>query len=1294
MRNGLAGAYELTINLDFNEDDSYASGVVNNAYRPLDKADPTDAPVVVKTQANAGDGLNPGFIPFANFTGTFEGNGFTINNLYINAGGGDTGLFISTTGSASIRNLGLINVYINSPTTAGSSIGTLVGYKNGGTITNCYASGTINAPSTSTTLVGGLVGFNSVGAITNCYASTNVSNTTDSGTKDLGGLVGRNASTISNCYATGTVTAAPTEPGTGTNAGGLVGQNSGGTITNSYATGAVSGAGTKGGLSGSNSGTITNCYFDSTTTGQSAGIGGGTLTGVTSNNTTELQALLVEGTATAPADRWSTNDWDFGDNTQYPALRTYKENDSDVQIQGITFCDQPTPRAECPLPVNADGISEISTIEELNLVRKNLAGNYLLINDLDFADGPIAYRPSSVVSPTDASTVVANTAGVNPGFTPIGEDLANRFTGSFDGNGFTISNLYINATTNNVGLFGLTGMSSEMKNLGLVNAYVKGKNSTGGLAGTSNGITIRNCYVTGTVEGVDFVGGLVGANIGIISNCYSAATVSGIRDIGGVIGNHNGTIDKCYATGAVSGTNPSSVEVGGLVGYNGEINNITNCYWDTETTGQAIGIGGAGAPQTGTIGKITMQMQALTGADIPESVTPDATTTQSGWGTNDWDFGTDSQYPTLRSYVEIGSSQIQGFIICNQPTATHIQCNATTPVLQARVSSINFGGVTTATTLQLVITGRNLSGEITLSGLTAPFAYAAGQTPTLAAGSGGFVSASIPVTFTPTSMAQAHASTITFSGGGLSTNVEIALTGVSVPPLAEVNGSLEINYIEQLNLVRNDLDADYKLTRNLDFANDSHYASGAVNLAYRPLNNANPTAPGATVQTDPAMGLNPGWVPIGDNSDDTGTTNFTGTLDGNDFTISNLYVNITTATAIYAGLFGVTNTDSEVQNLGLLDVYVKVSGGMSGSMNIYVGGLVGWSRVNSITNCYVTGTVTTTGPRNHLVGTGGLVGGNFDTTISNCYTTATVSGEGNRFVYTGGLIGHNNTGSVISNCYATGDVTATIVERELYTGGLVGWSFKANINNCYATGDVTGTGAGSSISTGGLVGESFESPAISNCYATGTATGTGTGSGDVNTGGLIGGNSSSTITNCYATGTATGTGSSTNTGGLVGNNSGTITNCFFEATATDANTGALTQSNLYELNVEGTSTTPAERWSTNDWDFGTTSQYPALRTYKTDDAAPAVQIQGDLICPQPQPRTDAECPSISITTTPQLTNNTYDFGTVETNAPAMLTYTITGERSWMTLKHSNNHFESPNQGTTPFLSCLLLTLPQ
>ena len=88
---------------------------------------------------------------------------------------------------------------------------------------------------------------------------------------------------------------------------------------------------------------------------------------------------------------------------------------------------------------------EIATIEDLNRVRYTLDGNYVLMNDLDFNEDNSYINPTAnkaIYTPNDMADI---TMATNAGFRPIGTN-ANSFTGTFDGNGFTISNLYINRT--------------------------------------------------------------------------------------------------------------------------------------------------------------------------------------------------------------------------------------------------------------------------------------------------------------------------------------------------------------------------------------------------------------------------------------------------------------------------------------------------------------------------------------------------------------------------------------------------------------------------------------------------------------------------------------------------------------------------------------------------------------------------------------------------------------------------------------------------------------------------------
>jgi hypothetical protein len=185
------------------------------------------------------------------------------------------------------------------------------------------------------------------------------------------------------------------------------------------------------------------------------------------------------------------------------------------------------------------------------------------------------------------------------------------FTGSFDGKGYTIQNLGTEEIPAG-GLFSRIGSGGEVRNLGIVNAYVQ--QSSGVLAGTNEG-TVRNCYCTGAVvsdshggligsnrwgatvtdcyseaevSGPNNVGGLIGGNSGIVSRCHSSGKVTGLRSVGGLIGSSGGLgkVFSCYSTSVVSGLN----YVGGLIGYSGVV--VSDCYSTGRVTGAGDDTGG------------------------------------------------------------------------------------------------------------------------------------------------------------------------------------------------------------------------------------------------------------------------------------------------------------------------------------------------------------------------------------------------------------------------------------------------------------------------------------------------------------------------------------------------------------------------------------------------------------------------------------------------------------------------------------------------------------------------------
>ncbi len=111
----------------------------------------------------------------------------------------------------------------------------------------------------------------------------------------------------------------------------------------------------------------------------------------------------------------------------------------------------------------------------------------------------------------------------------------------------------------------------------------------GGLVGSNHDV-VSGCYCTGTVIGTECVGGLVGWNIYTISDSYSTGSVSGNDCVGGLLGeNHKGTVNNCYSIGTASGED----NVGGLVGRNYD-GTVSNSFWDAQTTWQATSAGGTG----------------------------------------------------------------------------------------------------------------------------------------------------------------------------------------------------------------------------------------------------------------------------------------------------------------------------------------------------------------------------------------------------------------------------------------------------------------------------------------------------------------------------------------------------------------------------------------------------------------------------------------------------------------------------------------------------------------------------
>ena len=206
---------------------------------------------------------------------------------------------------------------------------------------------------------------------------------------------------------------------------------------------------------------------------------------------------------------------------------------------------------------------------------EQLAGLAQLVNaGYTFEGKTIKLTADILLNNTEGWENWGSTAPANR-WTPIGNSWENQFTGTLDGDGHSVSGIYINSTANYQGLVGYLGSGGALQNLGIKASYIKGGYRVGGLCGWNDGGTVTNCYNTGNVTGTgNYVGGLCGWNDGgTVTNCYNTGNVTGTGDyVGGVCGDNDGNVTNCYNTGSVTG----SYYVGGVCGNSW--GNVTNCY--------------------------------------------------------------------------------------------------------------------------------------------------------------------------------------------------------------------------------------------------------------------------------------------------------------------------------------------------------------------------------------------------------------------------------------------------------------------------------------------------------------------------------------------------------------------------------------------------------------------------------------------------------------------------------------------------------------------------------------------
>ena len=629
--------YQIASEADFNEL-TMASG---DWYKYFILTDDIDLSGMVYNESPIApdrDVVSSGFqgVPF---NGHFDGNGHTIRNLHIQAADKSyIGLFGKVIGSQ-IKDLYLENAVISGY----SRVGVIAGTANRSTIDNCHTTGTVSGDES----VAGLIGYNIRGIITSCSADclvtgrstvggltavngcgtithSKVTNTiAQSGLLDysfVGGITACNsgdieysfcdaevvadgndimtggitavnyAGDITSVFAKGTVST----QGSCVFSGGLIGCLMAGSANYSYSTAAVTAigeSGSMGGLMGENilgPGSIHSCFWDIEASALTYSAGG-----------KPVNSQLMKSRVVFQNAGWANKGWVMDDGVDVPRLAWEGSVGSGIPIAQVPFAGSGTYYDPY----------RIYTAEEFALLSwyEDILDKYIiLMNDLDLSGVPLY---------------------------PIG-DLG-PYIRTFDGKGHTLYNVKIHQPGSDyIGLFSMITIreianSYEtyyrpgiVKNLKLESVDIIGNDYVGALVGVGISVDIESCSCSGSVKATgDYVGGLIGyadrsSKIepwipNEVINCYADASVDGVQYVGGLIGFDNLGFVRCYASGPVTA---ADAPVGGLAGYTrrGYL-----CFWDVQTSGQTNGVGQG--EDDDIFGKTTAEMMTA------------STYTEAGW---------------------------------------------------------------------------------------------------------------------------------------------------------------------------------------------------------------------------------------------------------------------------------------------------------------------------------------------------------------------------------------------------------------------------------------------------------------------------------------------------------------------------------------------------------------------------------------------------------------------------------------------------------------------------------------
>ena len=695
-------------------------------------------------------------------------------------------------------------------------------------------------------------------------------------------------------------------------------------------------------------------------------------------------------------------------------------------------------------------------------------------------------------------------------WTPMGASSAAAFTGDFDGNGKTITGLYMDGEDAISGLFGYVGKTGSIHDLTIADASVKSTKTSYGvytaLVAASNAGTISNVALKDSmVSSGGYAGGIAALNDGTITGCANEsapvthnekATSSYYALAGGIAGQNRGTIALSYNLARVTGGNENIGHIGGIAGKNESAGTIESCYnrGDIQTGAYLGGITGylsgtatncysTGSVPTGTYAK------ALFGHCTSYSAKATACFYLTGCGPED----TKGTAKTAEEFKTLAASLGGAFADADPyPTLKWQDPNATftiTLTVKPANASVTVTGAASVGTPEVRKNEETNEATYIYSGLNkGSYRWAVtcddGENDYLKQ-EGSFTIATSDVTHAVTLAAKTGskltftnipadaAVTVTHAAGGEQTGAREGETYTftlvpetysyriqrkgykSIRGTVTMDGTEKIIAAEWTALTAWDGSVAESFSGS-GTETDPYLIESGAELAYLSKfcaegGNTSGLYYELTADIDLANNV---FTPIGPSS----TNQFKGIFNGAGNTISNLKIDRTES---LSGLFGRVN-GATIQNLTIDHATITST---SGNVGALVGAAYGTC---TITNCVVKNSSVTGG--SNL--TGGLIGYS-GTAVSKCAVIdTTVSGT----EYVGGLIAQ--VGKAVTECYT---LHVTVTATGDYAGGLIGGGNASDIANCFVRGgSVTGDGY-----VGGVIGDggSYSKAKIKTTYA-------------------------------------------------------------------------------------------------------------------------------------------------------------------------------------------------------------------